>query len=88
METAVFHTVNAGLYLLGGSCGILIDGLHRGGEIGLSNSPSEVGRRTAASGGIFPTLDTLLFTHLHLDHFDRLKLLPLLQSPYPPLGHV
>ena len=85
METVVFHTVNAGLYLLCGTCGILIDGLHRGAEIGLSDTPEEVIRQLAVPGGIFPRLDAVLFTHLHLDHFDRLKLLALLQTPYPPL---
>ena len=36
MELQIYHSVNEGLYLWNGTSGLLIDGLHRGREIGFS----------------------------------------------------
>lgn len=75
METRIFHTVNAGLYLWNHNTGILIDGIHTGKETGFSLMPPTLTNALDQHAGLFAHTDVLLFTHLHNDHFNR----PLLQ---------
>ncbi|MFV0497624.1 MAG: MBL fold metallo-hydrolase [Candidatus Fimivivens sp.] len=85
MQTAIFHTVNSGLYFWDGKTGILVDGLHGGANIGFSDMPPEICKQLDEKSGFFSHLDGILFTHFHPDHFDRKKLLSAIQSPTPPL---
>lgn len=75
MTTAIFHSVNAGLYVWDGKTGVLVDGLHHGAREGFSETPAALRRQLAAGTGLFAHLDGLVFTHLHPDHFDGEALL-------------
>lgn len=70
MNTAIFHTVNAGLYFWDGSSGILIDGLHRGQAEGFSDLPDTLQLQLEEQAGMFAHLHGLFFTHDHPDHYD------------------
>ena len=70
MNTAIFHSVNSGLYFWDGRDGLLIDGIHRGPETGCSSTPPSLRRQLEEGSGLFAHLTGLLFTHLHGDHFD------------------
>lgn len=70
MTTAIFHSVNAGLYFWNGGKGVLVDGIHRGIEEGLSMMPEFLVGQLHQRAGLFAHLDMLLFTHLHPDHYD------------------
>ena len=74
IQTAIFHSVNAGLYFYTGKTGIWIDCIHQGAENGFSMMPIELVRQLYAHSGLFSKTDGFLFTHLHSDHFDRLLL--------------
>ena len=40
MNTCIFHSVNSGLYFWDGLAGLLVDGIHAGGEQGFSPMPA------------------------------------------------
>lgn len=67
----IFFTVNSGLYLKYRDFSCLIDGLHAGKTEGFSDFPDSLSRELHSGTGIFAGLNTLLFTHLHPDHFDN-----------------
>ena len=73
METAIFHSVNAGLYFWDGRNGLLIDGVHEGRDEGLSPMPAFLVEQMRRHSGLFEYVTGVLFTHLHHDHFDREK---------------
>lgn len=73
METAIFHSVNAGLYFWDGQNGLLVDAVHEGREEGLSPMPEFLEKQMRRHSGIFGHLNGMLFTHLHHDHFDAEK---------------
>jgi L-ascorbate metabolism protein UlaG (beta-lactamase superfamily) len=70
MQTNIFHTVNAGLYLWDGHSGLLIDGIHDGIEQGFSPMPPFLTKNLNRKTGIFSHVDGLLFTHYHPDHYQ------------------
>ena len=69
----IFHTVNAGLYIDSGQTALLIDGIHEGPSVGLSAMPEGLGEQILEGDGMFSRLDGLLFTHLHVDPYDKEK---------------
>ena len=84
MFTAVFHSVNAMLYFYAQGHGLLVDGAHGGYPEGFSNPPSQLQCQLRRRTGLFSHVDTLLFTHLHPDHFDASALDAILEaSPAP-----
>lgn len=85
METRIFHTVNAGLYLWNHGTGILIDGIHTGAETGFSTMPPTLTDALHRHTGLFAHTDALLFTHLHNDHFNRPLLLKALEHTPQPM---
>ena len=64
------YLVNAGLYLAGKRSGLLIDGIHHGEKAGLSAMPPGLFRNLIEKRGDYQLLRGLLFTHLHVDHYD------------------
>ena len=88
MTTAIFHSVNAGLYFWNGGKGVLVDGIHRGIDEGLSLMPEFLLMQLRQRSGLFAHLDALVFTHLHPDHYDRDLVAQLLrgQPQLPVLG--
>ena len=70
MHTAIFHGVNSSLFFFQ-ETGTLVDGLHRGKEVHFSLMPPEELHQLEQHSGIFGHLDNILFTHLHIDHYDR-----------------
>ena len=70
MNTEIYHTENAGVYLTDGNTGILIDGIHGGRSVGYSEMEKETGMQIWNRTGVFRNLKGLLFTHLHIDHFE------------------
>lgn len=79
----IFHTVNAGLYLESGNKNILIDGIHRGADSGMSDMPAVLLHDLQNGTGIFRNIQNLLFTHLHPDHFDRDLITRFLEASSP-----
>lgn len=84
MNTAIFHSVNAGLYFWDGQNGLLIDAIHEGRDEGLSPMPALLLEQLHRHSGLFGHVTGVLFTHLHHDHFDQEKL-KLLQQFTPGL---
>lgn len=80
MNTAIFHSVNAGLYFWDGRNGLLIDAIHEGKNEGLSPMPEFLVEQMRHRSGLFGHLTGVLFTHLHYDHFDADKVQHLEQS--------
>lgn len=80
METAIFHSVNAGLYFWDGRNGLLIDAIHQGREEGLSPMPTFLSGQLRRGSGLFGHVTGLLFTHLHHDHYDADKVRQFQQS--------
>lgn len=72
MRTNIFHSVNSGLYFWSGRTGLLVDGIHRGRDVGFSNMPGPFAEQLQRGSGIFAHLNGLVFTHMHEDHFDPL----------------
>ncbi len=68
--TEIFYTINAGLYISSGRTALLIDGIHQGPSVGLSLMPEGLWEQILWGKGKFKRLDGLLFTHLHVDHYD------------------
>lgn len=85
MNTAVFHTVNSGLYFWKDGTGLLIDGLHTGSKVGFSDMPPELVQELNAHAGLFAHLDGLVFTHFHEDHYDEERTTVALQAVPTPL---
>ena len=81
----IFHTENAGVYLRTETTGLLIDGVHGGASVGFSPMAPEEIRQIESREGIFSRLDGLLFTHLHIDHFQAKKVTELMRH-YPDLA--
>ena len=73
MKTKIYHTENAGLFLMTPHTGILIDGIHGAEKVGFSPMPEKESRQIEEKEGLFEKLDGLLFTHLHVDHFKAKK---------------
>lgn len=73
METAIYHARNTGLFFYHGATGILVDGIHNGRKVGMSEMSDEWERDLNRSAGIFAHTDALIFTHLHPDHFCEEK---------------
>lgn len=80
MHTAVFHSVNSGLYLWDGENGLLVDGIHQGREEGCSPMPEFLSMQMRRGSGLFAHLNGLLFTHLHRDHYDPARVHCLLRE--------
>ncbi len=80
METAIFHSVNAGLYFWDGRNGLLIDAIHEGREEGLSPMPAFLAGQLRCRSGLFGHVTGMLFTHLHHDHYDTDKVRQFQQS--------
>ena len=70
MELQIYHSVNEGLYLWNGTSGLLIDGLHRGREIGFSDTSEQYICMMRQGRSFFAKPNDLLFTHIHEDHYD------------------
>ena len=81
----LFHTENAGVYIRSAGTGLFIDGIHGGTSVGFSPMTAEELHQVEAKEGIFSQLDGLLFTHLHIDHFQAKKVTQLM-SHYPDLA--
>lgn len=73
METVIYHARNTGLFFYDGTTGILIDGIHNGRKVGMSEMSEEWERDLNRRAGIFARTDALFFTHLHPDHFCEEK---------------
>lgn len=73
MKTKIFFTTNAGLYFSSGRSEILIDGIHKAEAVGFSEMSGEMKRQMRTSRGLFVGAGTLLFTHLHKDHYDATR---------------
>ena len=73
MKTRIFFTTNAGLYFSSGRSELLIDGIHKAEAVGFSKMPGEMKRQMRTSRGLFVGSGTLLFTHLHKDHYDATR---------------
>ena len=84
MNTCIFHSVNSGLYFWDGLAGLLVDGIHAGGEQGFSPMPAFLAGQLARRAGLFAHTDGVLFTHLHGDHFLRTGLRHLLDTQPRP----
>lgn len=84
MQTNIFHTVNAGLYLWNGTHGLLIDGVHDGYEEGFSLMPEFLYKNLQHHTGLFGHIDSVLFTHFHPDHFQPAGYRWLTEIPDPP----
>lgn len=82
MKPDVFGTVNAGLYFWNGKTGLFIDAIHKGKEIGFSDTPEEIIDQMINHKGIFGRKNDYLFTHTHEDHFDK-ELLNICRQEYP-----
>lgn len=80
MKTAVFHSVNSGLFFWGAGEGLLVDGIHEGRAEGCSPMPEFLDMQLRRGTGLFAHLTGALFTHLHHDHFDRGRLELLLRK--------
>jgi len=65
----IFHTVNCGLYLKHKKIEILIDFLHKGKNVGFSDTPDIVLNKLKTPFGSNHRI--FLFTHEHEDHFDE-----------------
>ena len=70
---------NTGLLLRCGDTGILADALCSPGEHGFSAPSPETWEKLLCGEPPFETVDTLLFTHLHSDHFSPERTLEFLQ---------
>lgn len=70
MKTRIFFTTNAGLYFSSGRSEILIDGMHDAAAVGFSPMDEEMARQMKSESGLFAGEGTLLFTHLHKDHYN------------------
>ena len=70
MRTSIYHSVNSGLFFWSGNDGLLLDGLHQGGESGCSPMPDALTAQLRCGCGLFAHITGLLFTHLHGDHYD------------------
>lgn len=70
MHTAIFHSVNSGLFFFDGKNGVLVDGIHQGREEGCSSMPDCLSLQLRENTGLFDHLTGVLFTHLHHDHYD------------------
>ena len=81
MELQIYHSVNEGLYLWNGTSGLLIDGLHRGREIGFSDTSEQYICMMRQGRSFFAKPNDLLFTHIHEDHYDQ-------ALPREKTGHV
>ena len=64
MELQIYHSVNEGLYLWNGTSGLLIDGLHRGREIGFSDTSEQYICMMRQGRSFFAKPNDLLFTHI------------------------
>lgn len=70
---------NTGLLLRYGNTGILADALFSPGEHGFSAPSPETWEKLLRGEPPFETVDTLLFTHLHSDHFSPERTLEFLR---------
>ena len=82
MELQIYHSVNESLYLWNGTSGLLIDGLHRGREIGFSDTSEQYICMMRQGRNFFAKPNDLLFTHIHEDHYDQ-ALVDEFQQRYP-----
>ena len=80
MHTAIFHSVNSGLYFWDGENGLLVDGIHNGVEEGCSDMPEFLAVQLQNGCGLFSHLTGVLFTHLHHDHYDARRVRSLVQQ--------
>jgi len=82
MKLDVICTVNAGLYLWNGKTGLFVDAMHKGKNLGFSDTPEEIVRQMVNHEGLFERKNDFLFTHIHEDHFDQ-KLMTRCLQEYP-----
>lgn len=69
MKTQIYHARNASLFFYDGTSGILVDGIHNGKKVGMSEMSGEWEHDLYEKTGVFGHTDALIFTHLHPDHF-------------------
>lgn len=84
MNTCIFHSVNSGLYLTDGANGLLVDGIHDGPKQGFSPMPAFLERQLVEHTGLFARVNSVLFTHLHEDHYQKDGAAKLLRFLRPP----
>lgn len=70
MSLRIFHTVNSGLLLFRGECGLAVDAIH-GAHKGFSAMPEAAKQDMLHCAGVFSGIRGALFTHAHSDHYDR-----------------
>ncbi|KAF5077729.1 hypothetical protein DSECCO2_147640 [anaerobic digester metagenome] len=85
MKTAIFHSVNAALYLFSEKVTLKIDAIHLGKNEGFSIMPPQLERQLKCHTGLFAYTDGYLFTHLHEDHYYKDGLLTALNVPNRPV---
>lgn len=81
MDTKIFHSNNSALYFENKGKKILIDGIYGGNfvtgetirDVGMSEMPEDYEEMFQQDQGIFQSLDLLLFSHCHHDHYDGEK---------------
>ena len=73
MKTLIYHGRNTALFFYDGATGILVDGIHNGKNVGMSEMSGEWEHDLHKRTGIFGHTDALVFTHLHPDHFCEEK---------------
>lgn len=73
MKTLIYHGRNTALFFYDGATGILVDGIHNGKNVGMSEMSGEWEHDLHKKTRIFGRTDALVFTHLHPDHFCEEK---------------
>ncbi|MDL2313879.1 MBL fold metallo-hydrolase [Desulfovibrio sp. OttesenSCG-928-C14] len=71
MPTRIHYLSNAGIMVESGEKKVLIDALISHGHPVFNKYSPEIERRILSGEPPFDGVDLLLFTHYHLDHFDR-----------------
>lgn len=85
MKAKIFHGVNNALYFQHQGGTIIVDGIHQGHQDGFSMMPPTLVSALQQRTGLFHEIDSLLFTHLHTDHYDRGLLLHAMDTNPTPL---
>ena len=85
MKTTIFFTTNAGVYFSSGRSEILIDGIHDAAAVGFMPMAEAMDQQLESKTGIFAGSGTLLFTHLHKDHYHAGKVRQYLER-HPETG--
>lgn len=81
----LLFTVNSGFFLRAPSFGILVDGIHRGEQVGFSAVPQSIRTALRTRTAPFTCPMVFLFTHDHPDHFDP-EFLAMVSAPESVYG--